>query len=141
MDARERWRRELGSWEGKRRRNIKYARTDAWSHSSLPFLPVSLFPILVPSKRFLLSAFSTTHDRLPLSLSLSSRLYALAAFSFLLCVSRAYHPRGALSIGRFFPLCHVITVSTVACADIGTLAWGILFMTLARVFRDVGKST
>lgn len=31
--------------------DIKYARTDAWSHSSLPFLPVSLFPILVPSKR------------------------------------------------------------------------------------------
>lgn len=55
-----------GLWEGEKRRNIKYARTDAWSHSSLPFLPVSLFPILVPSKRFLLSPFSSSYNRLPL---------------------------------------------------------------------------
>lgn len=54
-----------GLWEGEKRRNIKYARTDAWSHSSLPFLPVLLFPILVPSKRFL-SPFSSSHNRLPL---------------------------------------------------------------------------
>lgn len=96
-----------GLWEGENRRNIKYARTDAWSHSSLPFLPVSLFPILVPSKRFpplpvFLLLQSPPLSSRSLFLSLCSATYALGAVSFLSCISRANLPREALSIGRFF---------------------------------------
>lgn len=128
---------EKSSRGGKRRRNIKYAGTDAESHSSLPFLPVSLFPILVPSKRFLLSPFSSSSRSCasaglfiqpPLSLSV------VCSLLLALCVSRAYInlPRRALLIGRctVFPsLSHVITVSTVACTWIYTRVQlgGILF--------------
>lgn len=127
---------EKSSKGGKRRRNIKYAGTDAESHSSLPFLPVSLFPILVPSKRFLLSPFSSSRSCASAALFIQPPLSLSVVYSLLLalCVSRAYInlPRRALLIGRctVFPsLSHVITVSTVACTWIYTRVQlgGILF--------------
>lgn len=71
-----------GLWEGEKRRNIKYARTDAWSHSSLPFLPVSLsfqylFPLNVSLPVFLLSQSP------PPSRSLYLATSALGVLSFL----------------------------------------------------------
>lgn len=112
-----------GLREGEKGRNIKYARTDAWSHSSLPFLPLSLFPILVPSKRFLLSPFSSSYNRLSpcQSLSLSS---CLCPRCFLLIVrfSRLSPSRSPLDRPFFFPLFRVIIVSTVACRDTYSLS-------------------
>lgn len=64
------------------------------------------------------------------------------AFSLLLCVSRVRLPRKALSRSAvFFPLRHVITVSTVACTRITYRPWrlGDTFFTTfaAPLFRDV----
>lgn len=86
--------------------DIKYARTDAWSHSSLPFLPVSLFPILVPSKRSPLPVY-LLFSRLSLSLFLflyvsRDRLYPRMPSSLLLCVSRVRFPRKGLSRSAVF---------------------------------------
>lgn len=65
---------------------------------------------------FPLNVSSSLRVPLPFYLRLYPATSALGTLSFSSCVSRVYHPRGALSIGRFFfPLSRVIIVSTVAC--------------------------
>lgn len=126
-----------GSWEGKRRRNIKYARTDAWSHSSLPFLYrfrsfQYLFPLNVSSS----PRFPPRNHRANPSASLSPCLYPVVSVPSLqlspsYCAFLAPIPpsRSPLDRPLFFFLSLSCNYSLHCCMRgyIRTLAWGIFF--------------